>query len=197
VIATGDSARGRDVAPGARPGHRLRRDLRGFEVVLIREPLPEMQGEHGDVVAALAKRRHAHREDVEPIKQVFSELALRDQFSEVTVGGRDQAEVDRDRLPRADPGDLTILQHPEQFDLHSLRQRADLGTAPVNDPFMWPNNSDSIKVSGRAEQLMATNGRRLRPDSSWTARAASSLPVPVSPVMSTLARVGATRSISP
>jgi hypothetical protein len=66
--------------------------------------------------------------------------------------------------------------------------------APVKEPFTWPKSSDSRRVSGSAEQFSATNGRRARSERSWIARATSSLPVPVSPTMSTVARVGATRS---
>ena len=51
-------------------------------------------------------------------------------------------------------------------------------------------------VGGTAAQLIATNGPRARGLASWIARATSSLPVPVSPVMSTLAALGATRTMS-
>src|ERR1041385_57224 len=47
-----------------------------------------------------------------------------------------------------------------------------------------------------AEQLMSTKALSRRGLMSWIARAASSLPVPVAPVMSTEASVGATRSIT-
>src|ERR1044072_3807208 len=47
-----------------------------------------------------------------------------------------------------------------------------------------------------AEQLMSTEALLRRGLISWIARAASSLPVPVAPVMSTEASVGATRSIT-
>ena len=46
-----------------------------------------------------------------------------------------------------------------------------------------------------AAQLMATNGLGLRLLSEWMVRATSSLPVPLSPVMSTDAVLGATISI--
>ena len=69
--------------------------------------------------------------------------------------------------------------------------------APVNDPFSWPNSSLSSRVSGSAAQLMATNlpGRRLA-EASWMARAICSLPVPVSPRISTVELVSATWLIS-
>src|ERR1044072_6301090 len=47
-----------------------------------------------------------------------------------------------------------------------------------------------------AEQLMSTNAWPRRGLRSWIARAASSFPVPVAPVMITEASVGATRSMT-
>ena len=52
-------------------------------------------------------------------------------------------------------------------------------------------------MSGRAPQLIVTNGPSARPDSPWMAFATSSLPVPLSPVTSTVELVGAmARTIS-
>src|SRR5687768_1203488 len=53
-----------------------------------------------------------------------------------------------------------------------------------------------MSVSGIAEQLISTKALLRRGLMSWIARAASSLPVPVAPVISTEASVGATRSIT-
>ena len=69
-------------------------------------------------------------------------------------------------------------------------------TAPVKAPRTWPKSSASSSVSGIALQLMATNRCWRRGLLWWMARATISLPVPVSPVMSTVALVGATVSIS-
>jgi hypothetical protein len=66
-------------------------------------------------------------------------------------------------------------------------------SAPVNEPFSCPNSSLSSRLSGSAAQLMAMKGRVLRRLLAWMARAISSLPVPDSPEMNTLASVGATR----
>jgi hypothetical protein len=57
--------------------------------------------------------------------------------------------------------------------------------APVNDPRVWPKSSDSSSVSVIAPQLIGTNGRLARAPWVWMARATSSLPVPLSPMMST------------
>ena len=59
--------------------------------------------------------------------------------------------------------------------------------APVKAPFTWPNSSDSRSVSVSAPQLSATNGWPRRGLRAWSARATSSLPVPDSPVTSTVA----------
>ena len=60
-----------------------------------------------------------------------------------------------------------------------------LSTAPVNEPFSWPNRMLSTRFSGMAPQLTVMKGRALRSLSPWMARAISSLPTPLSPSMST------------
>ena len=64
--------------------------------------------------------------------------------------------------------------------------------APVNAPFSWPNSSLSSRFSGMALQLMAMNGPFLCGLRRCSARATISLPVPLSPRISTGAVVGAT-----
>ncbi|HBP23137.1 MAG TPA: hypothetical protein DEA08_35865 [Planctomycetes bacterium] len=68
--------------------------------------------------------------------------------------------------------------------------------APVKAPATCPKSSLSSSVSLRAPQLMATKPRSLRPLAKWIARATRSLPVPVSPSISTGASVPPTRAIS-
>ena len=62
----------------------------------------------------------------------------------------------------------------------------------MNAPFSWPKSSEAIRDCGIAAQLTLTNAREDRRDRLWIARAMSSLPVPVSPVMRTVESVGAT-----
>ena len=69
-----------------------------------------------------------------------------------------------------------------------------LPTAPVNAPRTWPNSSASSSDSGMAPQLSATNRSRRRGLLWWMALATSSLPVPVSPVISTVLLEAATVS---
>jgi len=54
-------------------------------------------------------------------------------------------------------------------------------SALVNAPRTWPKSSESSSVSDSAPQLSATNGRSLRAELKWMARATSSFPVPDSP----------------
>ena len=69
-------------------------------------------------------------------------------------------------------------------------------TAPVNEPFTCPKSSLSISSSGIAAPFTSTNGPAARGDARWSARAASSLPTPLSPVMRTRASEAPARAIS-
>ena len=59
-------------------------------------------------------------------------------------------------------------------------------------PFTCPNISLSRRFSGIAAQLTATHGRFARVELRCIVLAITSLPVPLSPLMSTVAAVGAT-----
>ena len=76
----------------------------------------------------------------------------------------------------------------------NLPMRCDI--APVKAPFSWPKSSLSSRFSGMAAQLMARNGLFTRVLFWKIARATSSLPVPLSPVMRMVVCVGATWPMS-
>ena len=61
----------------------------------------------------------------------------------------------------------------------------------MNAPLTCPNSSLSSSGSGIAEQLTPINGQPARGLSAWIARAASSLPVPVSPRIRTVTSIAA------
>ena len=65
-------------------------------------------------------------------------------------------------------------------------------TAPVKAPFSYPKSSLSTRFSAMAAQLILMKGCSFRALCRWMARAISSLPVPVSPVMSTVVIAGET-----
>mgnify|MGYP007122148974 CR=1 FL=1 len=58
--------------------------------------------------------------------------------------------------------------------------------APVKAPRSYPNSSASRSCSGKAAQLTATKGPPARGEWLWIERATRSLPVPDSPITSTL-----------
>ena len=68
--------------------------------------------------------------------------------------------------------------------------------APVKEPFTCPKNSLSYNSRGTEAQLTRISGRPCRRLRSWIARLTSSFPVPDSPVIITVASVGATTSMS-
>jgi hypothetical protein len=127
------------------------------------------------------------------------------------VSGGYDAHIDPDRRALAELGDFTFLQHAEQLDLcvegkladfieeecASIRgfnaaglagERTDEGAACVAEELGFD------EVRRMAPQLMGTKGRLLRRLLWWMARATSSLPVPVSPRMRTVASRWATRA---
>jgi hypothetical protein len=163
-----------------------------------------------EVFAALAQRRQVEPEHVEPVVEVLPEELLLHHLREVAVGRRDDAGVHGDLLRAADGTHLALLERAQELHLQRQRhlahlveeERAPVGLAkhpdvlleaPVNEPFSWPKSSLSTRSAGMAPQLTTTKGPELRSLLVWMARAKSSLPVPLSPVMSTLARLGAER----
>ena len=61
----------------------------------------------------------------------------------------------------------------------------------MNAPLTWPKSVDSSRSGGRLPELTVTNDRSLRAELLWMARATSSLPVPLSPVIRIVDRLGA------
>ena len=86
----------------------------------------EAVGEQGNVLAALAQRRHTNREGTEAVVEVVPEGAAGDLGGQVTVRGGDHAHVDLPRLPVAQRRHLALLEDAQQLRLHRHRHVADL-----------------------------------------------------------------------
>ena len=86
----------------------------------------EMCCQQRDVFAALRQRRQLQRDDVQPIKQIFTKGALSTHLIEIAMGGRNDAHINIDRLRRADRSHRTVLQHAQQFGLERERHVANL-----------------------------------------------------------------------
>jgi hypothetical protein len=169
--------------------------------------------QQGHVVAALAQRRQVQGDHVQAEEQVLAEPAGRDLGAQVLVGGGQDAHVHRDRLAAADALDLARLQRAQQLGLRLRPQVADLVQEERAPAGQLEAAAPPLRRAGEgaplvAEQLrlhqVARDGRAVEPHEGpaargewrWMAAATSSLPVPDSPVISTRASVGATRSIS-
>src|SRR5579883_3520170 len=189
---------------GAEPFERLAKTRR--------EPVQEMVREKDGVAAPLAQRRNPQGHPVQAIEEVFAEFAMPHLLFEILIGGADDPHIDLDRLPPADPLDHLILQETQQLDLQRWRQVADfiekqraavgaldLADRAFNGPgkgaALVTKSSLSSRVSGMAAQLIGTNGWSARGPSSCSAWARASLPVPLSPRISTATSVAASFSM--
>ncbi len=68
-----------------------------------------MVQEQGDVPEALAQRRHAHADHVQPIPEILTEPARLHEQREIAMGGSDHAHVHVPHALGADRAKLTAL----------------------------------------------------------------------------------------
>jgi len=80
----------------------------------------------GDVLDPLAQRRNDVREHVEAIEQILAKGLVADGVLEVAVGGRDDADVNLDRLRAPQAFEDALLKRAEQLGLDFHRQITDL-----------------------------------------------------------------------
>src|SRR6185295_5463399 len=66
-----------------------------FAVLLSEIALHEVVDERGDILAAVAQRRHGDVNDVQAIKQILAELAGDDEITQVAIGRGNDANVRR------------------------------------------------------------------------------------------------------
>src|SRR5689334_598955 len=88
--------------------------------------LNEVAREQRYVFAALPKRRHAQRKDVEPVVQVGAKLVLVHHRLQVAVRGSHEADVRSDRAGAAHSLELLVLNGTQQFRLKFEWQLTDL-----------------------------------------------------------------------
>ena len=92
-------------------------------------------------------------------------------------------------------GTLAISSRNSVLPSASSKRPTRSALASVNAPFRWPNSSDSNTPSAMPPALTVTIGRLARGDTACSACATRLLPVPFSPVISTLASDGPTRAM--
>ena len=73
------------------------------------------------VFGALPQRWYADMKGVEPVKQVFSELASLDQLNQISVGSRYQANIEAHLTGTTYSRGFTLLNHAQQLGLNMQR----------------------------------------------------------------------------
>ena len=153
-------------------------------------------------------------DDVQPVVQILPKRARRDLWIEFAVRRGDDADVDpRAHAIGADALDLAGLEKPEQRRLHAQAHLADLvekhravggglenpRLVPIRAGEAAPDMAEQLGLHQRIRHAGAVQRRQRcrRPSAPlMDERATTSLPTPVSPVISTLASERAARSIS-
>jgi hypothetical protein len=181
----------------------LRQRLR-LDAELARALLQEVPGERRNVLEPLAQRRQPKANDIEAMQQILAKEALTHALLEVLVRRSDHANARLLRRMTANPVVLAVGEHAQQSHLQIRRHVADLveeertalgllEPAPARAlrsgerAALVPEELDSSRSFGIAAVLIAMNGPGARGLCRCSARATSSLPVPDSPVTSTVA----------
>ena len=111
---------------GAQPLARRGVELERLLLELSRKRGEKPVDERIDVLAPLAQRRDADREDAHAVEEVLAEEALGDEPVEGPVRGGDDPHVDLDRRRPADAVEGALLQHAQELGLRRRRELADL-----------------------------------------------------------------------
>ena len=95
----------------------------------------------GKVVEAIPQRRQNDLKNVQPVIKVLPKQPFSDAVFEVDVRGGDHPDIEADPFVAAQPLDLFLLEHSQQFRLHRKRHIADLikKNRPVVRRFEFPH----------------------------------------------------------
>ncbi len=97
---------------------------RKSRAAFLLELLEEVLHQQRDVFLPFAERRELHRNHVQPVEQVLSELSDGDEPAEIAVGRRDHAHVHFDRVRIAHTLELSFLQYSQQLHLQRRAHRS-------------------------------------------------------------------------
>jgi len=176
-----------------------------------RRPASRSDSQSGNVIDAIPERRNRKANHRQTVEQVTPKTPGRTSSCRRPVCRGDHPHVHRARHVLADPADLAVLEGPEELGLgradSSPPRRAPasrIGVLEESSPLAdraceraraCPNNSASTRssASARNERVALPLAPGL---SLWMALATSSLPVPLSPSISTGNGVTAARAIA-
>jgi hypothetical protein len=128
-------------------------------VHLLRILLQVVAGERRDFDTPLAKRRNVQTHDIEPIVQILTEAALRDQRIDVCVGSRHNADVDALRMRFTNGMDFARFEETQQLRLDIERALADF---IEKQRAARRRADDSLEVLRRSGERTATMSEQLR-----------------------------------
>src|SRR6266404_5857001 len=149
-----------------------------------RELFDEVPHEIRNVCFPFAERGQRNGENIQPIVQILSKLTVSHQLPQISVARNNDTNIDARRTGATYRLEFTLLEHTEQLGLE----------------FQWHVSNFIEKQRATIRQRKAadvrTNGTRESPAfmSEEFALEMTSLPVPVSPEIKTVAFVGATAS---
>ncbi|CAM5301317.1 hypothetical protein SSTU70S_02910 [Stutzerimonas stutzeri] len=187
----------------------LRRELRHLDAEARGGALHEMREQQRDVFLALAQRRNrapsphsAGSTDTSRKsprctglpRSIFDAATTRRLSSRLSLlpsGSIVRCSSTRSRRTCAAGGMLSISSRNSVPPLECSMRPIRFFCAPVNAPASWPNSSLSIMLSGSAPQFTATKLPLRRLLQSCSRLATASLPLPVSPAISTSTSVSA------
>ena len=86
----------------------------------------KVSDECGDVLPAVAQRRHEHGQHIEPKVEILAKPALANERRQVTVGRSDHANVDLAPSIAAHRAHVPELKHAQELRLQAGRHVADL-----------------------------------------------------------------------
>ena len=148
-------------------------------------------------------------DDVQPVEQVLAEPALLHHLPQVDVGRGDDPHVDLDRLHAAQAHELALLHDAQQLGLRLERDVADLVeedaalVGQLEEPLLRVDGAgeraldvaEEVRLEQVRRQVARVDGDerpgRRAASCVWMARATSSLPVPLSPSIRIVDRLGA------
>ena len=73
-----------------------------------------MAGQRRDILAALAQRRQAQSDNIQPMQQIFAEQALLNAFFQILMRRGDDANVGAQRCVTADAIVFAVSQHTQK-----------------------------------------------------------------------------------
>ena len=82
-----------------------------------RKPSREESDEQSNIRRAFAERGDVNRKNLQTVQEICAKLTLADGLIQVSIRGRDDADVDADRLAASDRFELLLLEDAQQLHL--------------------------------------------------------------------------------